>query len=140
MKYLNKIILITLLLICGSAIESYSKLVIKLEIGRPSRDCRGLGLCWFIQWEFEMILSKDNEAIATADINQQKQLTLTFNKSDGMSSSAFEKYFSKGYFVCEDDYTLPKEISKALNYEGDYIVPSGKYPVTINKETITVVF
>ena len=139
MKNINKIILIILLLVGSSAIEAYSKLVVKVKIARLM-DCRGFGVCFIYIWDEDMILSRENEAIATADINQKKQLTLTFNKFDGMSPAVFEKYFSKGFFICEDDYPFPNDILKAFNYDGDYIIPAGKYPVTINKETITVVF
>ena len=139
MKNLNKILLITLLFVGINAVEGYSRLTVKITVARQM-DCRGRGICYTVVWVNGMALSKDNDVIATADFNQKKQLTLTFNKLEGMSSTAFEKYFSNGFFICEDDYTLPKEISKALNYEGDYIVPSGKYPVSINNETITVVF
>lgn len=139
MKNLNKIILITLLLIGSNAIEAYSKLVLKITVARQ-RDCRGRGICQTVIWENAMALSKENEVIATADINQKKQLTLTINKSDGMSSTVFEKYFSNGLFVCEDDYIFPNEILKAINYDGDYIIPAGKYPIKINDDVITVVF
>ena len=55
-------------------------------------------------------------------------------------SAVFEKYFSKGFFICEDDYPFPNEILKELNYDGEYIIPAGKYPVKINDDVITVVF
>ena len=139
MKNLNKFLLITLLFVGSNAIEAYSRLTVKITVARQT-DCLGRGICYTVVWENGMALSKDNDVIATADINQKKQLTLTFNKLEGMSSTAFEKYFSNGFFVCEDDYSFPKEILKALKYEGDYILAAGNYPVAIHDETITVVF
>ena len=141
MKNITKILLLVFLLIGSSAIEAYCSIVVTIHIARH-RDCKGFGWCKFEVYYTVEIVPRPigNQVNAVADINRSGHLLLTFNKKKDMTPEAYNMYFSKGVFLCEDDCPVPDEILKTLNYIKPYTVKAGEYPITINGDIITVEF
>ncbi len=139
MKKLTKILLLSLLLIGGSVIDAYCICTITIKIARH-RDCRGFGWC-----NAKIVIEKDVEleyqsANAEASQNQQRRLVITLNKKTDLSAETFETYFSKGTFLCEDDFPLPSEIIKAVGLDDGYVIKAGKYPINIKGDILKITF
>jgi hypothetical protein len=136
MKNLKRMLLLVLILIGSNVIEAYSTVVISIYLARH-RDCQGFGICKIkIGDEAPMA----NLARGRLDLNSENQLVLSLSKKSDLSAEAYDKYFSKGVFVCEDDFPVPSDVLKALGYSGSYTIKAGTYPVTLKGDLITVVF
>jgi hypothetical protein len=136
-----RIALLALLLIGTNMVEAYSKVVVTIVFARH-RDCQGFGWCngSIVVDPATLPRPIGNVGNAVGEINSTGRLTLTFNKDTDLSPEAFNKYFSKGIFVCEDDFPVPAEILKALGYSGSYTVQKGNYNITTKNGLITVTF
>jgi hypothetical protein len=132
-----RIVLLAFILIGSSVVEAYSKIVITIVIARH-RDCEGLGFC---DMSGKIGSLNRNTGHATADINGAGKFTLMINKNTDLTPEAFDKYFSKGVFICEDDYPVPGDILKSLGYTGNYIITKGNYNIITSRDgTITITF
>ena len=138
---MRKILLLLLVLIGSNVIEAYSSVIIVLKFGRP-RDCRGIGIC-----EGKIVITTDdapkpigNQVNAIADINMEGKLVLAFNRKTDLTTEAFQTYFSQGNFICEEDFPVPPEILRTLNYPGSITVKAGDYPITMKGDVITITF
>ncbi len=146
MKNKMKILVLTLLLISGSVIEAYSSITITFRIARH-RDCKGMGWC---KWEAIIIddgNEKDgkeggdgNDGTGIIGLNERNRIILTINRKTDLSPEVYEKYFSEGDFICEDDFPVPGELLKALNLKESYIIKEGKYPISEKGELLTIEF
>ncbi len=99
---------------------------ISFEIARK-RDCLGFGICNLnanISWE--IYSPKGNNVSASAQEVNGK-LVLTLNKENDMTREAYNKYFSNGYFLFEEDFSLPPEFCRKLGLEKNYTIKKGKY-------------
>ena len=141
MKIFKKTLLLTLVLIGSNVIEANSSVIVVLKFGR-SRDCKGIGIC-----QGKIVITTDdapkpigNQVSAIADINMEGRLVLTFNRKTDLTQEAFQTYFSKGIFICEDDFPVPSEILRTLNYPGSFTVKAGDYPISMTGDLITIVF
>ena len=139
MKNLKKILLFVLILMGSDVIEASNQIRVKIVYGKPRENiCRGLGICYMIV-TVDDPPSLERETDAVANLNSEKRLVLTLKKKE-MLPETFAKYFSKGTFICEDDFRVPGEVLKALNYYSTYTIKAGEYPVEIKEDAITVVF
>ena len=139
MKKITKILLLSFILICANMIDAYCSATITFKIARH-RDCKGFGWC---KWEIVIIDDGGpavNKGTAIVDVNEEGHLVLTINKEKDLSPEAFETYFSKGIFICEDDFPVPFEILKELKYPDSYTIKEGVYPVTLKGDNISIEF
>ncbi len=135
-----RIVLLAFILIGTNMVEAYSKVIVTITLARH-RDCDGFGWCRGTIVVDPAPRPIGNVGNAVAEINAAGRLTLTFNKSTDLSPEAFNKYFSKGTFVCEDDFPVPVEILKALGYSGSYTVAKGNYNITTTRDgLLTITF
>lgn len=141
MKKIKKILLFVLILMGSNIIDAYSSIIITLKIARK-RDCKGFGWC-----KGTVLFEDDgaakpigNTVNALADFMKDGRLIITLNKKTDMTPEAFTTYFSKGTFLCEDDFQLPDDMLKALNHVGNYIIEPGEYPVKIDGDLVSVIF
>lgn len=135
---MKKILIFILILITFDVVEAYSKLVVKVKWGR-ARDCKSMGIC-FLVFNVDEITESKGQTNAIIDYTKSQHLTISFNKTKDITQETFEKYFSKGSFICEDDFPVPAEILKALNYPGPYTIKAGEYPITIIDDILTIEF
>lgn len=141
MKNIKKILLLVFILTAANVIEAYSSIIVSFHIARH-RDCKGFGFCKITieSEDIPVVRPIGNIGNAVADINTTGRLILKINKKTGLVPEAFNTYFSKGIFICEDDFPVPSEILKALNYSRPYIIKAGEYPITISGDIITIEF
>jgi len=131
-----KIILLAFILVGTNLAEAYSKVVITIVIARH-RDCEGFGLCK-ISAEGTIPLNR-NTGHATADIDGAGHFKLTINKNTDLTPEAFDKYFSNGVFVCEDDFPVPTEVLKSLGYTRNYTITKGNYNITTGRDGLMTI-
>ncbi|TAH42794.1 MAG: hypothetical protein EYC69_04285 [Bacteroidetes bacterium] len=90
---------------------------VHIEFGRRSRDCRGLGICWFV--------FKDFDVNATARLQPNKnQLQILFPMEFVKTNPA---QFENDVFIQEEDFQLPKETSFTLGSDRPLLIPKGEY-------------
>ena len=140
MKKTFMIILLTFVIVSANVISAYSTVTITIKIARNS-DCKGFGLCEFkIQSDDILARPVGNDGKALAEMRSNGRLVLKLNKKTDISPEAFETYFSKGVFVCEDDFPVPDEVLKAMDFKGKYTIKAGSYDVKQKGDLLTVVF
>jgi hypothetical protein len=132
---------LAIILIGSSLVEAYSKTVITITLARH-RDCEGFGWCrgTIVVDPISIPRPVGNVGNATVEINKEGRLTLSFNKATDLTPEAYNKYFSSGIFICEDDFPVPAEILKALGYSGSYTVSKGNYKIISKDGMLTIVF
>lgn len=143
MKNLKRIFLLIMILISSNTVDAYYSIRWHVKLSRH-RDCHGFGLCVFATIEFDdeedaYIRTTDNSAIVNAGFNEEGQLVLIFDKKTGMSPETYDACFSKGTFLCEDDFPIPEDALKKMNHLGHYTIKAGTYPVKISGDQITLV-
>lgn len=140
MKKTFMIILLAFVMVCADVIYAYSWVTITIKIARK-KDCLGFGLCRFtIQSNDIAARPVGNDGKALAEMRSDGHLILKLNKKTDISPEAFETYFSNGVFVCEDDFPVPDEVLKAMDFKGKYTIKAGSYDVKQKGDLLTVVF
>ena len=103
------------------------RVTISFTIARR-RDCLGFGIC---QWEGSVTLERNGASgvIYTDDVVKNR-LIIEIDKTKGVSSEVYEKYFRSGVFLMEDDAPVPASILTGLGIKGPRTIPAGKHPVS----------
>ncbi len=103
------------------------RVTISFTIARR-RDCQGFGIC---KWDASITFERNgaNGVIYTDDAVKNR-LIIEIDKTKGISYEVYEKYFSSGVFVMEDDSPVPAEILAGLGIKGSRTITAGKHPVT----------
>lgn len=103
------------------------KVTICFTIARK-RDCEGFGICNF-QASFSEV--RVNNATASVYLDDfSNALVFEIDRGRGINDSAYERYFSSGYFVMEDDSQLPADLSSDLGIERTITLSQGRYPIS----------
>ena len=140
MKKTFMIILLAFVMVSADVVTAYSWVTITIKIARK-KDCLGFGWCKItIQSDDILARPVGNDGKALAEMRSDGHLILKLNKKTDISPEAYETYFSKGVFVCEDDFPLPEEVLKALDIKDKYIIKEGSYDVTQKGDLLTIVF
>lgn len=128
-------------IVSADVINAYSWVTVTIRIARKS-DCKGLGICQFTIKSEEEILARPagNAGNALSEKGREGRLVLKLNKKTDISSEAFETYFSKGVFVCEEDFPVPDEALKALHLKDKYTIKAGSYDIQQKGDLLTIVF
>lgn len=92
------------------------------------RDCEEYGIC---NWQAGITVRTINKGngVVYKDDASKSTLVLEINKSTGITTECYDKYFKSGVFIMEDDFPMPLEISKALEYSGQKTIPAGKHRI-----------
>ena len=134
------IILLAFVMVCADVIYAYSWVTITIKIARK-KDCLGFGWCRFtIQSDDFFARPVGNDGKAQAEMRSDGHFVMKLNKKTDLSPEAYETYFSKGVFVCEDDFPVPDELLKAMDFKGKYTIKEGSYDVKQKGDLLTVVF
>ena len=116
----------------------YYVLTVTIIIARR-RDCDGFGIC-----RFSVSLNEEyprlNQAIGniTKDPLVKGNLLIEINKMKGITQEAYNKYFSNGTFIMEDDYQIPADISNKLELGSTQTLIAGKYKVIESNGNVIV--
>ncbi len=116
-----------------------AKIYANARFGIPSQNCVGLGICSIellssIYETPAITCNCDNGNCSIQDLGDDR-LCFQFLKSD-LSSEAQAKHFGNPIFVIEEDYVLPKSITRILGYSKT--LKAGGYPIIDEKENYTV--
>jgi hypothetical protein len=102
------------------------KVTICFTIARK-RDCEGFGIC-----NFHAIVTEGRYNNATAHVyldDFSNALVFEIDRSKGLAPTAYDRFFSSGYFVMEDDSQLPAELSSELGMDRVVTLSQGRYPI-----------
>lgn len=115
-------------LVCTASNEIIKpKVTICFTIARK-RDCEGFGICNFQASVSEV---RPNNATASVYLDDfSNALVFEIDRGRGINDSAYERYFSSGYFVMEDDSQLPYDLSSDLGVERTITLSQGSYPIS----------
>jgi len=104
------------------------RITISFEIARR-RDCLGFGIC---NWGVDITILRANSCVATIyeDEANRNVLILEIDKAKGISPASYEKYFSSGTFLLEDEVPVPGDVLKALAITGSKTMLAGKHKFT----------
>jgi len=103
------------------------KVTICFTIARK-RDCEGFGIC-----NFHAIVTEGRFNNATASVSVDdftNSLVIEIDRNKGLTPMAYERYFSSGTFLMEDDSQLPSDLSSELGIDRTVSLTQGKYPIT----------
>ena len=106
-----------------------------VSIGKQP-DCLGYNICKITENNNEA--RNDNETIADITVVNDKAVEFSFRKSS-ISDKAFLKYFSTGFFIIDEDYTVPENICAMLQIPR-CTLKEGKYKITSTYDRYVVVF
>jgi hypothetical protein len=139
MKNLKRIFFIALILIGSSVIDAYSSCIVTIKLARH-RDCLGFGWC-----KLTITIEDDspsaNKCISNVAVNANGQLEFTINKKTGLTQSDYDKFFSKGTFLFEDDFPVPTDVLSAAGYKGSSLtIKAGTYPVITQGDNLKLTF
>jgi hypothetical protein len=112
------------------------KVTICFTIARK-RDCEGFGIC-----NFTASLSEGRMNNATASVykdDHSNAIVFEINRSQGISTIAYDRYFKSGIFTMEDDAPIPSEITQALGISSTAILVQGRYPVLESSGVIKMI-
>ena len=107
-------------------------IVIKIEIGRLSRGCKGFGIC---NVKFGLERGAGN---ATGHINEDGELVLEIDVSK-FSSQEVKEYLNGKLFTMGESLKLPKKLCYNLGVDS-YTITKGKYKILKKGKTHTIVF
>ncbi|MBL0342328.1 MAG: hypothetical protein IPP71_16320 [Bacteroidetes bacterium] len=103
------------------------KLSICITIARR-RDCDGFGICDISVSGRATSGNKANGVLYQDDVSKNT-LVLQVNKLTDVTTECYNKYFKSGSFIMEDDFPMPLEISRSLEFSGQKTIPSGKHRI-----------
>jgi hypothetical protein len=99
-------------------------------------DCVGFNICKIIENNNEA--RKDNETIADISVINDKSVEFSFRKSS-ISDKAFLKYFSTGFFIIDEDFSVPESICEIIQIP-NCIIKEGRYKITSTYDRYVVIF
>ncbi len=126
---------------CTTSTPNYlmkPKIKISFIIARH-RDCDGFGIC---DWNVGSVGRTQNKGngVLYQDDASRNTLVLEISKTDGITDECYNKYFKTGVYTMEDDFPIPSEISKSLEYPGIKTIPAGKHRIVEINGLIYVYF
>ncbi|MBP6979008.1 MAG: hypothetical protein PHD61_02805 [Bacteroidales bacterium] len=117
------------------------KISLWIEIGRPSRDCKGFGIC---DWGFSLNLDDAvrqmtvTKAGGEGYFDDDGSFVMEFLRKYMMDETA-TTYFRNG-FILEENTSIPPDILRRLEHPDEYVIKEGTYPVRQTTESIIVKF
>lgn len=103
---------------------------IKITFGKKSGGCKTKGICDVqIKITWAAFKPEDNTGKGIMTAIDDKTLEIIINKDKGLTPAGFEKYFSTGNFVLEEDYTFGNDIKEMLKMNEDVTIKAGSYKV-----------
>ena len=112
--------------------EDGPTVVIRVELGRKSKDCKGVGIC---DVKFGLERSAGN---ATGHINNDDEFILEIDASK-FSSQELKEHLNGKSFTMGESFKLPKKICNKLGVNS-YTIAKGKYKVKKKGKIHTIVF
>ncbi len=99
-------------------------IVISIEIGRKSRNCRGIGIC-------NIGIGLKNKKGMYEGTNENGNFVLIFSQK-GMSK--IQEHFKGNEIILEEDYVLSENITKKLGLKKGYVLKIGTYSISSKKK------
>ena len=115
------------------------KVSICFEIGRKSRQCKGIGICSF-QIDLGMVAPGENRVKANAWI-ESGRLNVSIDKTT-LESNTYNTYFESGTFRMEENFELPKEVATAIGVNA-YTIRTGNFYIVqsgVDANTLLLTF
>lgn len=106
------------------------KITLTIEFGRISKDCRGFGICSFhisLTDKPDPGMLAVNEAIGEAYFDDDGHFVIEFARQY-LKSETRNMYFDS-MFRIEENFDIPVDVLDSLDYEGDYNIKKGQYPI-----------
>lgn len=118
---------------------------IKIEFGRPKKNCTGFGIC-SIQFVFDLqaILesllehTEPDVGYGYPAVDENDRLVVKLVKNASLPAT-LSKYFTKGIFVVEEDYVIPPEVVDAIGLPPGYVIKKGSYKYSETQNNILLI-
>jgi len=101
---------------------------IHIKFGRPSKQCKGFGICEFT---IDFTISEFIDVVQAFNNMNKLQIKMTPQTVTRNRTS-----LANNVLLIEEDFTVPAATSRALGF-GSYTIKKGKYPVVFDSKTNT---
>lgn len=110
-----------------SSITEYKpKVTVCFTIARK-RDCEGFGICNFNASMSEAKMNNVVGAVSKDDFTNA--LVFEIDRSKGISTMAYDRYFKSGIFTMEDDAPIPYDLARELGISTNASLLQGRYAI-----------
>ena len=124
------------------SVGTYEQLFVEVILGRPSADCKHLGICKiarvysndFHSMILNSICNNSDKIYAVATLQKGVYFELAFQRAF-TDANKLAEHFKKGVFVMEEDYLLDESFMSLPVH-----LKSGTYKVLISDRLLTVRF
>ena len=122
------------------AVSTYEQVFVEIILGRPSADCKHLGICKvariysndFYSTIMNSICNNSGKLYALATLRKGHYFELAFQRAF-IDAAKIKEHFNKGLFVMEEDYRLDESFMGS-----SVLLKSGTYKVQISDRLLTV--
>ena len=124
------------------SVGAYEQLFVEVILGRPSADCKHLGICKiarvysndFHSMILNSICNNSDKIYALATLQEGHYFELAFQRAF-IDAAKIKEHFNKGLFVMEEDYRLDESFMSV-----PVLLRSGTYKVLVSDRLLTVRF
>lgn len=97
-------------------------ITISVELGRASKNCKGYGICRFVNADVDRGLTLKLEE---GNYNRNEQLVFRY---DEIFRNKVIEHFGQPVIIVQEPFTLPQEVTQILEIN-NFIIPVGTYPL-----------